>query len=389
MQTKVKNRVLPFQQLTKREFLKFCSLGLGASLLPPVFLSHETAQSQVRQKGLTRLKLSPFFKALGGGEIQCELCPKGCRVPKGERGACRVRENRDGKYYSLVYGNPCSIHLDPVEKKPFSHVLPGTNSLSIATAGCNFHCKFCQNWEISQASPEETNNYDAPPEWIVKKAKEVSARSIAYTYVEPTVFYEYMVDVSAVARKESLLNVIHSNGYINRAPLQNLCKTLDAANIDLKGFTDSFYRELCDGEIEPVLEALKLMKRERVHLELTNLVIPTKNDSMDEIKEMCLWVKKELGSDTPLHFSRFYPLYQLTKIPPTPVATLEKARATALSVGIEYVYIGNVPGHEAWNTFCSSCKKMIIQRVGYTVKEMAMSGGKCRYCGNPIPGIWA
>jgi pyruvate formate lyase activating enzyme len=205
----MKKRVTPSQHLTKREFLKLCSLGLGASLVTPLFLSHETAQSQVRQKGLTRPKLSPFFKALSDGEIQCELCPKGCRVPKGERGACRVRENRDGKYYSLVYGNPCSIHLDPVEKKPFSHVLPATTSLSIATAGCNFHCKFCQNWEISQASPEEINNYDAPPEWIVKKAKEVSARSIAYTYVEPTVFYEYMADVSAVARKENLLNVIH------------------------------------------------------------------------------------------------------------------------------------------------------------------------------------
>jgi pyruvate formate lyase activating enzyme len=343
----------------------------------------------MRQKGLIRPKLSPYFRALGGGEIQCELCPKGCRVPKGERGACRVRENRDGKYYSLVYGNPCSIHLDPVEKKPFSHVLPGTTSLSIATAGCNFHCKFCQNWEISQASPEEIYNYDAPPEWIVKKAKEMSARSIAYTYVEPTVFYEYMVDVSAVAKKEGLLNVIHSNGYINRAPLQNLCKILDAANIDLKGFTDSFYRELCDGELDPVLESLKLMKREKVHLELTNLVIPTKNDHMAEIKEMCLWVKKELGSDTPLHFSRFYPLYQLTKIPPTPVATLEKARALALSIGLEYVYIGNVPGHDAWNTFCSSCKKMIIHRAGYAIKEMAIKGGKCSYCGNPIPGIWA
>ena len=375
--------------MTKREFLKLCGLGLGASLVPPLFLPHESAQSQTRQKGLTRPKLSPFFKPLGGGEIQCELCPKGCRVPKGERGFCRVRENRDGKYYSLVYGNPCSIHLDPVEKKPFSHVLPGTTSLSIATAGCNFHCKFCQNWEISQASPEEIYSYDAPPEWIVKKAKEMNARSIAYTYVEPTVFYEYMADVSAVAKKEGLLNVVHSNGYINRAPLQNLCKTLDAANIDLKGFSDSFYRELCDGELDPVLESLKLMKREKVHLELTNLVIPTKNDQMAEIKEMCLWVKRELGPDTPLHFSRFYPLYQLTKIPPTPVATLEKARATALSAGLEYVYIGNVPGHEAWNTFCSGCKRVIIQRSGYTVKEMAMNGGRCNYCGNSIPGIWA
>ncbi len=385
----MKKKVSPFPPLTKREFLRLCGLGVGASVLSPFFLCHETAQAQVRQKGLIRSKLSPFFKSLGGGEIGCELCPKGCRVPNGERGFCRVRENRDGKYYSLVYGNPCSIHLDPVEKKPFSHVLPGTTSLSIATAGCNFHCKFCQNWEISQATPEDIYNYDAPPEWVVRKAREMRARSIAYTYVEPTVFYEYMVDVGAVAKREGILNVIHSNGYINRAPLQNLCRILDAANIDLKGFSESFYRELCDGDLEPVLEALKLIKREKVHLEITNLLIPSKNDNPTEIKEMCLWVKKELGPDTPLHFSRFYPLYQLTKIPPTPVATLEKARSVALSVGLEYVYIGNVPGHEAWNTFCSACKKMIIHRAGYMIKDTVMKGGKCGYCGNPIPGIWA
>jgi pyruvate formate lyase activating enzyme len=224
---------------------------------------------------------------------------------------------------------------------------------------------------------------------MVKKAKEIGAHSIAYTYVEPTIFYEYMLDIGSLAKKAGLLNVTHSNGFINQVPLRNLCKVLDAANIDLKGFTETFYRDLCSGELGPVLKALKTLKQEKIHLEITNLIIPTKNDDMPVLREMCLWVKKELGADTPIHFSRFYPLYKLKSLPPTPVSTLEKARAVALSAGLEYVYIGNVPGHEGENTFCPKCKKMIIQRTGYMVGEVHLKGGKCRYCGKPIPGIWA
>ncbi|MGZ3591190.1 MAG: AmmeMemoRadiSam system radical SAM enzyme, partial [Thermodesulfobacteriota bacterium] len=296
---------------------------------------------------------------------------------------------RDGKYYSLVYGNPCAVHLDPIEKKPFSHVLPGTTSFSLATAGCNFQCKFCQNWEISQVSPEDVSSFEVTPELIVNKAKEVGARSVAYTYVEPTIFYEYMVDIGGLVKKSGLLNVYHSNGFINQTPLKNLCKVLDAANIDLKGFTENFYRELCGGDLNPVLETLKTLKQEKVHVEITNLVIPTKNDEMSVMKEMCLWIKKELGADTPIHFSRFYPLYKLKTLPPTPVSTLDKARAAALSAGLEYVYVGNIPGHEGENTFCPKCKRMIIQRTGYMVGEINLNAGKCKYCGKPIPGIWA
>jgi pyruvate formate lyase activating enzyme len=309
-------------------------------------------------------------------------------VAKGKRGICRVRENRDGKYYSLVYGNPCAVHLDPIEKKPLFHVLPGTTSFSLATAGCNFHCKFCQNWEISQAAPEDITSFEVPLELMVKRAKEVGARSVAYTYAEPTIFYEYMIDIGTLAKKSGLLNVYHSNGFINPVPLKNLCKVLDAANIDLKGFSDDFYQELCGGNLAPVLETLKTLKREKVHLEITNLVIPTKNDEMSMVKEMCLWVKKELGADTPIHFSRFYPLYKLKTLPQTPVSTLDKARAVALSAGLKYVYVGNVPGHEGENTFCPKCKKMVIQRTGYMVGEINLKAGNCRYCGKPIPGIW-
>jgi len=374
--------------MTKREFLRFC--GAGFSLIPAASLMGfpNTGRAQMVKKGLIKTKLAAHFTPLDKEEIQCGLCPRRCRVPKSRRGFCRVRENRGGKYYSLVYGNPCAAHLDPIEKKPFFHVLPGTTAFSLATAGCNFHCKFCQNWEISQVSPEDLYNYDLPPEIVVKKAREMRARSVAYTYVEPVVFYEYMLDTGNLAKEGGLLNVFHSNGFINPEPLRVLCRVLSAANIDLKGFTDAFYRKLCGGDLGPVLETLKTLKKEKIHLEITHLVIPTENDEMAAIRKMCLWIKQELGADTPIHFTRFYPLYKLQSLPPTPVSTLEKARSTALSAGLEYVYIGNVPGHEGENTFCPHCQKMIIRRIGFMVGEMHLKREKCGYCGKPIPGIW-
>jgi len=384
----IRDRALSESHLTKRELLKICGASFCVLSAVHLFGFPKTSEAQLAKKGLVKTKISPYFTPLSGGEIQCDLCPKRCRVSKGKRGACRVRENRDGKYYSLVYGNPCAVHPDPIEKKPLFHVLPATTSFSLATVGCNFQCKFCQNWEISQASPEDVYSYDVPPEMIVKRAKEVGARSVAYTYVEPTIFYEYMVDICQLVKKAGLLNVCHSNGFINPEPLKNLCKVMDAANIDLKGFTDAFYRDVCDGELAPVLETLKTLKKEKVHLEITNLVIPTQNDDLSGLKEMCLWIKRELGADTPIHFSRFYPLYKLRSLPPTPVSTLEKARNTALSSGLEYVYIGNIPGHEGEHTFCPKCKKLLIQRIGYMVGENHLKGGKCHYCGKPIPGIW-
>ncbi|NQU15528.1 MAG: AmmeMemoRadiSam system radical SAM enzyme [Desulfobacteraceae bacterium] len=374
--------------LSKREFLKVCGKGLCALSAIHFFGLPGALRAQMAKKGLIKTKLSPYFTGLGGGKIQCDLCPRRCILPEGKRGFCRVRENRQGKCYSLVYGVPCAIHLEPIEKKPFFHVLPGTKSLSIATAGCNFDCKFCQNWEIALASPEDVYNYQVSPEKAVMRAKDMKAHSIAYSYVEPTIFYEYMLDMSRAAKNAGLLNVMHSNGFINEVPLRNLCKVLDAAQIDLKGFTEAFYRKLCGGELAPVLETLKTLRQENVHLEITNLVIPTKNDDMSLIREMCLWVKKALGTDTPVHFSRFYPLHKLRRLPPTPIATLENAREVALSSGLEYVYIGNIPSHEAWNTFCPRCKKIVIQRMGYMIEAIRLKGGKCQYCGRPIPGIW-
>jgi len=373
---------------TRREFLATCAAAVCAASAAGIPGCPRSARAQRPTKGLVRTKLSPYFTPLAGGEVRCELCPRRCRVGQGKRGACRVRENRGGRYYSLVYGNPCALHPDPIEKKPFFHVLPGTTAYSVATAGCNFHCKFCQNWEISQAAPEDLFNHDVPPESLVVRAREAAARSVAYTYVEPTVFTEYMLDTAQAARQAGLRNVYHSNGFINPEPLAALCRVLDAANIDLKGFSDAFYRDVCQGELPPVLATLTTLRRAGVHLEITNLVIPTLNDDLSRIREMCLWVKRELGSETPIHFSRFYPLYRLKNLPPTPVATLEQARATALAAGLEYVYIGNVPGHEAENTCCPRCKRVLIERSGFMVRAVRLAGGKCDRCGKPIPGIW-
>ena len=377
------------QNFTRREFLKYCGSGLCILCAVPLFGFTKTSQAQLAKKGLIKTRLSPYFTPLAGGAIRCELCPRRCLIPVGKRGFCRVRENREGKCYSLVYGNPCTMHLDPIEKEGFCHVLPGTNSLTLSTAGCNLQCKSCENWEISQAFPEDVYSYDIPPEIVVKRAKEMGARSITFTYAEPTIFYEYMLDVARLSRKAGFLNAIHSNGFINPRPLRNLCSVLDAAQIDLKGFSETLYRELSNGALDPVLKTLRTIKQENIHLEITNLMIPTKNEEMSVVRDMCLWVKRELGRDTPVHFTRFYPLYKLQRLPSTPVSMLEKAREVALSCGLEYVYIGKVPRHQAWNTFCPTCRKTIIKRMGYMISGVNVKGGKCRYCGSPILGIWA
>jgi pyruvate formate lyase activating enzyme len=372
--------------LSRRHFLgttALCALSWAVRGTPAM------AWAQKGKKGLIGPKLSPYFTSLRDGKIQCQLCPRECIVPAGGRGFCGVRENRGGIYYSLVYGNPCAVHVDPIEKKPFYHLLPASTSFSIATAGCNFRCKFCQNWEISQAVPDETYNLELPPEEVVQRAKKAGSRSIAYTYVEPTIFYEYMMDTARLAQKEGILNVYHSNGFINPGPLKDLCKVLAGANIDLKGFTEDFYGNMSMGRLAPVLRTLKILKSAGVHLEVTNLVIPTQNDNPETVRKMCAWIKDELGADTPVHFSRFYPLYKLRNLPPTPVTTLERNRKIALDAGLGYVYIGNVPGHEGERTFCPGCKKVVVWRRGYSIVEINLKQGKCKFCGRPVPGLWA
>ncbi len=295
--------------------------------------------------------------------------------------------NKDGVLYSLVYGNPCSVAIDPIEKKPFFHVYPATKAFSVATVGCVLGCKFCQNWQISQGSPEESDNYDLPPDDLVRQALFYDCKSIAYTYTEPTVFYEYMYDTSVIAGKYGVKNTVHTCGYINEKPLRELSRYLDAVCVDLKAFTESFYAKLCGGRLKPVLDSLIVLKDEGIWIEITNLVIPTHNDDLRKVDEMCKWIVKNLGPDVPIHFSRFFPHYKLKNLPPTPFETLKDVRQTALDNGIRYAYIGNIKS-DAENTYCPNCKRLLIGRSGYLVEQNNITGGRCRFCNTEIAGLW-
>jgi len=372
--------------ISRRDFLKKCSvLALGGTILSKVTKFGHAQQPHV---GLVRPQRALYYERLQNKKIKCLLCPRGCIVPDGGRGLCRVRENRSGDYYTLAHSNPCAVHIDPIEKKPLFHFLPSTTALSLATAGCNFTCKNCQNWDISQAKPDDTINFEMSPEQVVDLASEYNTPTIAYTYTEPTIFFEYMLETARIAKKKGVLNIYHSNGYINQQPLHELTAYLDGANIDLKGFSNKFYQDITGGTLSPVLETLKTLKKQGVWLEVTNLVIPTKNDTEGMIEDLCQWIKDSLGSDTPIHFSRFYPQYKLQNLPPTPIQTLKKAAEIARDRGLYYVYIGNVPGVPEENTYCPNCRNLVIGRKGYSITAINMNGGKCKTCKTEIAGRW-
>ena len=324
------------------------------------------------------------------GTVQCLLCPHGCIIEPGQRGTCGVRANIDGELVSLVYGRPVAVHVDPIEKKPLYHFQPGSGSFSIATVGCNLGCRFCQNWEISQALPEDVPPYELPPERVVDEALRYGCSSISYTYTEPIIFYEYMFDTATLARQSGLKNVMVTAGYINQGPLEQLATVIDAVNVDLKAMSDRYYREMCYGTLEPVLRTILTLVEAGVWVELTNLVIPGWNDSEEDITALVDWVLSEIGSSVPLHFSRFMPMYQLTELPPTPVETLSSARSAALSAGMSFVYVGNVVTAEGSHTFCPGCGRRLIARQGYLIDEMTLTPeGNCPDCGEPIPGVWS
>lgn len=320
--------------------------------------------------------------------VQCELCPKGCIMEPGQSGECRVRVNLDGKLVAVTYGHPCAVHVDPIEKKPLFHFLPGTDIFSIATAGCNLHCKNCQNWEISQEDPENLTAQFLPPEVIPRTAKQYGCRSVAYTYTEPLVFYEYTLDTCIKAHEAGLKNVLVSAGYVNKEPLEKLCEHLDAANIDLKAFSDAFYRDICGGTLKPVLNALVLAKSKGVLVEVTNLLIPTLNDTDEGIRDLCRWVAENMGRETPLHFSRFSPRYKMKNLPPTPPDTLNRAKDIAQSEGMLHVYVGNILLKDAGSTFCPSCGNVLVERRHFEVLKNELGDGVCPYCNMEIYGIW-
>jgi pyruvate formate lyase activating enzyme len=330
-----------------------------------------------------------WFDKLPDKAVQCRLCPRECTVADVERGYCGVRENQGGEYKTLVYGALCSTNVDPIEKKPFFHYLPGTQALSVATAGCNFECKFCQNWRISQYRPEQVESVLVPPADLVKAAKARGVPTLAYTYSEPVVFYEYMHDAAALGRQDGLGSVVVSNGYIREPALRELVRHVTAVKVDLKAFTEKFYAEQCAGKLAPVLKTLEVLADAGIHTEIVVLVLPTLNDSAEEIGAMARWIVKTMGPDVPLHFSRFHPMYRVNNLPSTPIGTLDRARKVSMDAGLNYVYVGNVPMHEGESTWCPKCHKVVIKRVGFNVDPSGLKDGACASCGRKIAGVWS
>lgn len=331
-----------------------------------------------------------LYETDADGVAHCHLCAHRCRIPEGKRGICGARQNVGGTLFTLVYGRTISQHVDPVEKKPLYHFYPGSTAYSIATPGCNFHCRWCQNWQISQlprvgALPE---GRETTPEQIVAAARHSGSRSIAYTYTEPTVFFEYAYDTARLAREIGLANIYVTNGYMTAEMLETFEPYLDAANVDLKAFRDETYRRYVGARLEPVLDTMKAMKRLGIWLEVTTLVIPGLNDDPEELRDAAAFVAHELGTDTPWHISRFFPAYKMTNLPPTPVETLQQAREIGLAEGLQFVYVGNAPDERCQDTICPSCGRVLIRRRGYSdVLVNIVQKGRCPDCGAPIAGV--
>lgn len=329
-----------------------------------------------------------LYEELKDHVVKCGLCPHMCTIQENDRGICGVRENRDGRLYSQVYGKAVSCAIDPIEKKPLFNFYPGSDAYSIATVGCNLRCRNCQNYEISQM-PKETGRIEGmntPPKKIVKEAHSAGCTSIAYTYTEPTIFFEYAYDTSTIASKKGIKNVFVTNGYITKQALKEIAPYLDSANIDLKSMREEFYREICGAQLQPVLDSISLYKDLGIWIELTTLVIPTLNDSSEELRRIADFIVG-LGEEIPWHVTRFYPHYRLLDLPPTPIETLRRAREIGLEAGLRYVYEGNVPGEGGENTYCWSCGKLLIRRYGYRILANEIKDSKCRFCGEKIDGI--
>ena len=370
--------------LSKRDFLKK-SLALSAGMM--CFPCRSVFSEMSSEEPVVFKKIAMFQEETARG-IMCRICPNECVLKEGELSKCNNRKVHDSKLYTLAFGNPCTVNVDPVEKKPLYHFLPGSKAFSIATAGCNLVCLNCQNWTISQISPDKTRNFDLMPEKVVEECVKNNCSSIAYTYSEPVTFYEYVFETATLARNAGVKNIFKSNGYINTEPLKKLCSVIDAANIDLKAFTESSYLKLTGGKLQPVLDSLKVLKDSGVWLEITNLIVPDWTDNLSDIRNMCKWLSDNGFKNIPLHFSRFYPMHKLEQLPPTPVEILNNAYNIATEEGLKYVYTGNAPGNEISDTKCPSCNSTVIARQGFRISANNISGGKCNKCGSKIEGVW-
>ena len=334
------------------------------------------------------MKEAMFYERQSGGKVRCGLCRFNCLISEGDRGICAVRENRGGTLYSLVYGKLCAEHIDPIEKKPLFHVMPGSKTYSIATVGCNFHCRHCQNYSISQVKRSgPILGSEQTPQEVVLQARGSDCRSISYTYTEPTIFYEFAYDTARLAREAGLKNIFVTNGYISKEALSLIAPYLDAANIDLKGFSEGFYRDVVHARLSEVLDSIIEYRKQGIWLELTTLIIPGLNDSDSELQELAEFIVANLGIDTPWHVSQFYPTYKLLDRPRTPVSTLRRARDIGLAAGLRYVYEGNVPGEGGENTSCPSCSTLLIERYGFAIESGRISNGVCPDCGTVIAGV--
>ena len=330
-----------------------------------------------------------LYSPLEEGKVRCYLCNHRCTISPSKRGICGVRENREGKLYTLVFGRAISLNADPIEKKPIFHFYPGSTSFSIATVGCNFRCLQCQNHEISQM-PVDKDRIDGsivPPSKIVSLAKEYRCQSISYTYTEPTIYFEYAYETAALASREGIKNIFVTNGYMTEEALKTIQPYLDAANVDLKSFQEKFYKENCGAKLKPVLENLRLMRQMGIWVEITTLVIPTLNDSDKEFEEIAQFIVT-LGPEVPWHISAFYPTYKMLSLQRTPASLLHRAREIGIRAGLRYVYCGNIPGEEGEDTFCPHCGRRVIERVGFRVAKNDVIKGECRHCHTKIDGVW-
>jgi pyruvate formate lyase activating enzyme len=332
-----------------------------------------------------------LFEQLEENKVRCNLCSHRCVIKDGRRGICQVRENEAGNLKSLVYGKLIARHIDPIEKKPLFHFLPGTLSYSIATVGCNFRCRFCQNADIAQMPSDRQGTVlgsCCTPAEVVDAAQRDGCRSIAYTYTEPTVFFEFAYETARLAHDKGIRNVFVTNGYMTTEALEMIDPYLDAANVDLKAFTDKYYKEFCGAGLKHVQATLKSMKSLGIFVEVTTLVVPGLNDDPSELSDLAAFIVQDLGAETPWHISRFHPTYKLTDRPSTPVQTLMLARKIGLKAGLKYVYTGNVPGNAAENTYCYSCGESVIERRGFQVEKLQLKNGRCTQCGAEIDGVW-